>query len=126
MLKFFQKSRPAFGLDISGDSFKFVQLEHRGKGLAVKSFAEVAMPKSSVINDLVTDTKTFNYLVKQALDKPKFGQINTDYVIASLPESKSFVRVIQIPRMSESEADNAVPFEAESFIPMPIDQVYLD
>ena len=29
-------------------------------------------------------------------------------------------------KMSESEADNAVPFEAENFIPMPLDQVYLD
>ena len=48
------------------------------------------------------------------------GKISTGYLVASLPESKSFVRVIQIPPMGESEAENAVPFEAESFIPLPL------
>lgn len=126
MPSFFKKSRSAFGLDISGDSFKIVQLEHRGKNMAVKSYSETPLPKNLIINDAVSDAKTFNYLIKQALDKPRFGQVGTDYVVASLPESKSFVRVIQIPRMSEAEAANAIPYEAESFIPLPIDQVYLD
>jgi type IV pilus assembly protein PilM len=60
------------------------------------------------------------------MDKPQFGRLDTNRAVVSLPESKSFVRVIQIPQMSDSEANNAVPFEAESFIPLPIDQVYLD
>jgi type IV pilus assembly protein PilM len=64
--------------------------------------------------------------VKKTLDKPLYGKFTTNQAVLSLPESKSFVRVIQIPIMSESEAEKAVPFEAENFIPMPVDQVYLD
>jgi type IV pilus assembly protein PilM len=126
MLSLFQKSKSAFGLDISGNSFKIVQLEHRGGNLAVKAYANTPLSKNLIINDTITDSKTLNYLIKQTLDKPQFGQIGTNFVVASLPESKSFVRVIQIPKMSDAEAESAVPFEAESFIPLPVDQVYLD
>jgi type IV pilus assembly protein PilM len=123
---FLSKTLPSFGLDVSGNSFKIARLEQKQKQLKLKSFHEVSLPKGLIINDVITDSKTFDFLLKQALDKPGYGRLDTNHVIASLPESKSFVRVIQIPQMSDSEANNAVPYEAESFIPLPIDQVYLD
>ena len=125
-LNFLSKTLPAFGLDISGTSLKIMYLGKSGKQHSVKAYAEVPLPKSLIMDDAVADTKTFDFLLKQALQKPQFGKLDTNYVVASLPESKSFVRVIQIPKMSEAEAENAVPYEAESFIPMPLDQVYLD
>jgi len=125
-LNFFLKPKKAFALDVSGASFKIFQFERRNDRVAVKGYAETPVPKGLIINDVISDAKTFAFLLKQALDKPQFGHIDTRDAIVSLPESKSFVRVIQIPRMSDAEADNAVPFESENFIPMPIDQVYLD
>ena len=125
-LKLFSKTIPAFGLDISGSSFKFVQVNKNGKDSVIKAYSDIVVPKALIINDAISDPKTFVTLLKQSLDKPQFGRLTSNYVVASLPESKSFVRVIQIPKMSEAEADNAVPYEAESFIPMPLDQVYLD
>lgn len=103
-----------------------MQLEGQAKNMTVKAYTDVAVPKALIVNDVVTDQKNFLTLLKQNLDRPQFGRLGTNYVVASLPESKSFVRVIQIPKMSNSEADNAVPFEAENFIPLPLDQVYLD
>ena len=126
MLKFLSKNISAFGFDLSGSSFKMMQFSKKGKDLQLKSYHETPLPKGLIVNDGITDTKTFNFLLKQALDKPQYGKIDTPYVIASLPESKSFVRVIQIPKMNDAEAENAVPYEAENFIPMPVDQVYLD
>lgn len=123
---FLSKTLPSFGLDVSAGSLKVMQLHRKKQHYAVKAFSETVLPKGLIINDAVSDAKTFNFLLKQTLDKPSFGKIDTNFVVASLPESKSFVRVIQIPRMSEAEAESAVPYEAESFIPMPIDQVYLD
>lgn len=123
---FLSKNLPAFGLDLSSDSLKVMQFNKSGRNYSLKAYSEVQMPKGLIVGDAVTDLKTFDYLLKQTLQKPQFGKIDTNYVVASLPESKSFVRVIQIPKMSQAEAENAVPYEAESFIPMPIDQVYLD
>jgi type IV pilus assembly protein PilM len=126
MFNFFTKTIPAFGLDLSGSSIKVVQLKKGRAGTELKSYTETPLPKGMVINDAVSDSKTFSFLLKESLNKPQYGKIDTNYVVASLPESKSFVRVIQIPKMSIAEAESAVPYEAENFIPMPIDQVYLD
>lgn len=126
MINLFSQSQPAFGLDISGSSFKVMQLGKSGTQTVVKSYTDVLVPKTLVINDVISDAKTFSYLLQQALEKPAFGSLDTRHAVVSLPESKSFVRVIQIPKMSEAEAENAIPYEAESFIPLPIDQVYLD
>lgn len=125
-IKFFSKHISAFGLDLSSESFKIVQFEQAGKTASLQAYSECLLPKGVIINEKITDSKTLSFLLKQALQKPQFGRITTNYVVASLPESKSFVRVVQIPIMSEEEAESAVPYEAESFIPMPLDQVYLD
>lgn len=126
MFNFSQTPQVIFGLDISAGSVKLAEIHKNGKEYSARAFSRVSLPKGAVINDVVADTKTFNYVLKQALDKPQFGRFDSRYAVASLPESKSFIRIIQIPKMSDAEAEAAVPFEAESFIPLPIDQVYLD
>ena len=126
MFNFFKHQENAFGLDVTGSSFKLFQLKIEGKTLAVQGFSDVPLPKGLIINDGISDTKTFVYLLKQALLKPESGKLTGNFVVASLPESKSFVRVIQVPIMNDSELETAVPVEAESFIPLPLDQVYLD
>jgi type IV pilus assembly protein PilM len=126
MASFLSKTLPAFGLDVSTNSLKFMQLKHNGAEVEIKSYHEAPLSKGMIVNDAITDTKSFNYLLKEALSKPQYGKLDTMHVVASLPETKSFVRVIQIPKMSETEAANAIPYEAENFIPMPVEQVYLD
>jgi len=123
---FFIKPQTGFGLDISSSSVKLWEFERKGKGLSVKGYSALALPKGLVNADMITDRATFAHIFKQAIEKPVFGHFSSKYAVVNLPETKSFVRVIQIPRMSEIEAESAIPFEAENFIPMPIDQVYLD
>lgn len=126
MFGLFRQPQPAFGLDVSGSSFKIFQLDFGKKNVGVKCYSDIPVPKGLIVNDEIVDNKTFVYLLKENLTKPQYGRLTTNYAVVSLPESKSFVRVIQMPLMSESEAESAVPFEAESFIPLPVDQVYLD
>ncbi len=126
MFNLFEKSKKAFGLEVSSSTIKAMQLENKKGNLSVRGYASADLPKGLIVNDSVSDAKTLSFLVKKMLEKPDMGRVDAEYCVVSLPESKSFVRVIQIPIMGEAEADSAVPFEAESFIPMPIDQVYLD
>src|SRR6185295_9567788 len=102
MFNIFSKTQPAFGLDLSANALKVFEFEKNSKQLVVKGYSDAPLPKGLIVNDVVTDVTTFQYLLKQVLDKPRFGHINTNYAVVSLPESKSFVRVIQIPRMSDT------------------------
>ncbi len=122
----FKIALPAFGLQLNGTAVKMMQLERSGPAVRVRSFANANLPKNVVASDTILDENTLARFIEQCLQQPAYGRINTNRVIVSLPETKSFVRVIHLPVMSEQELENAVPFEAEAYIPLPIDQVYFD
>ncbi len=122
----FSNQKKAFGLDVSGSALKILELGKSGKEVKLRAFSDVPLPKGMIVNEAFADGKAFSQMLKASLQKCQHGQLHTDYAVVSLPESKSFVRVIQIPQMSDSEAQSAVPVEAESFIPLPVDQVDLD
>ena len=43
-----------------------------------------------------------------------------------MPEEPSFLDVIELPKMKSEEVNNALLYEIENHIPMPIEQVYFD
>src|SRR4030042_99470 len=53
-------------------------------------------------------------------------KIKTNKVICSLPETKAFLRIVSLPKMKEDEIKEAIKWEMEANIPLPIDQVYYD
>src|SRR3989338_9479720 len=79
-----------------------------------------------MINFLTLKTETFGLDINDAVATVKGEKLKTKYVIASLPEEKSFSQVIQMPKMKKGELKSAVLFESENYIPLPIDRVYLD
>jgi type IV pilus assembly protein PilM len=52
--------------------------------------------------------------------------MGSDAVIASIPETQSFLRVIDIPVMEESEVTEAVQWEVAQHIPFGLENVYID
>lgn len=122
----FQRNEPAFGMHLNGTALKFIQFEKKNDKLSVLGYSSVPLPKNLIANDAILDAGALSSLIQQSLLKPQFGRISTRRVVVSVPESKSFIRVIHIPEMSESQAENAVMFEAEAYIPLPMDQVYFD
>ena len=59
-------------------------------------------------------------------DSVKGEKLKTNYLIASLPEEKTFLQVIQMPRLPQEDLKSAVIYETENYIPLPIEEVYLD
>lgn len=125
-LHFFEKTESFFGLHLNGTALKFIQLEPVGDKQKIVGFSNVPLPANLISNEDIVDHKGLVRLVEQSLLHPEYGKITTNRVVFSIPESKSFVRVIRMNTMSEGELENAVLFEAEAYIPLPMDQVYFD
>ncbi len=125
-LNIFKTVIPSFGLQMNGTTMKFMQLRMSGSSVAIQSYAHLDLPKGGMSGDVIVDSDGLADFIKSSIQKPTFGKLTTNHVTVTLPESKSFVRVIHIPRITESEIDNAILFEAEAYIPLPIDQVYCD
>ncbi|MFQ6049564.1 MAG: type IV pilus assembly protein PilM [Candidatus Paceibacterales bacterium] len=126
MLDFLTLKPEAFGLDISDLSLKIVKLKKRGKFLALASFGEEEIKPRIIKEGEIKDEKALIEIIKTAIKKVKGEKLKTKYVVASLPEEKAFLQVIQMPRMPEEDLKSAIIYEAENYIPLPIEQVYLD
>lgn len=122
----FTPKEPAFAMHLTGSSLKLIQFVERKGEVHVQAFAHVPLPKDAMRDDTISNAEVLSALIQKTVEAPTFGHVSTKRVAITLPESKSFVRIIEIPKMADSEIDNAVLFEAESYVPMPMDQVYYD
>ncbi len=116
----------AFGLDISDLCLRIAKLKKRGRFFRLVSWGEEKIKSGIVEQGEIKNEDVLAGIIKQLLTKVKGERITTKYVVASLPEKKAFLQVIQMPKMEQEELKTAVPFEAENYVPLPIEKVYLD
>lgn len=123
---FLDLKHEAFGLDINDSSLKIVKLKKKQKGFILSSFNDAKIAPGIIEDGVIKNEASLARIIKFAYDTAKGNKIKTKYVVAALPEEKSFMQVIQMPKMNDEELKVAVPLEAENYIPLPIDEVYLD
>lgn len=126
MFKILDLKPEAFGLDFSDLSLKIVKLEKKWGKLRLASFGETAIKPGIIKNGEIKDKKSLVGIIKKAISGIKGKKLKTKYLIASLPEEKAFLQVIQMPFLSKEDLKSAVIYEAENYIPLPIEEVYLD
>lgn len=126
MLEFLTLKPEAFGMDISDLSLKIIKLKKKGDFLGLASFGEMEIKPGLIEEGEVKDEEKLAKTIKEAVLKVKGEKLKTRRVIVSLPEEKAFLQVIQLPIMEEKDLKSAVQFEAENYVPLPIEEVYLD
>lgn len=113
-----------FSLDLSDLSVKTLQLERMGSIDKIRSFSALAVPSGYIEDGNILDKEKTAQLIKEAVRKAGPKKINTNKVICSIPESKAFLRIINIPKVNKEEVREAVKWELEANIPLTSDQVY--
>lgn len=125
--KLFYKDKPLFGLDIGANSIKVMQLERESNHVAVTGYGVIRFEKPATENGVITDFESLAKSMLELFDKHINGKITTRRVAATIPASNAYSRVVNLPvSLSKKELDEAVRFEAQQYIPIPIDDLYLD
>jgi type IV pilus assembly protein PilM len=125
MRKFHSFIRPiGMGFDISDRSAKFILFQEEKK-VDIRTYGEIEIPEGFIQNG---EIKKEDELVKfftswRQKEKKRLG---TPPLVVSLPEEKSFLRLIQMPRLKREEISNAVRWEIEANIPLPPDELIYD
>ncbi|MDQ1284556.1 MAG: hypothetical protein QG620_904, partial [Patescibacteria group bacterium] len=113
-------------MDLSDLSVKVFQMEKRGKIDKIRSFCSLDIPEGCIEDGRIVDKETVSEVIRNAVKKAGPEKINTRKVICSIPESKAFLRIINVPKIEEAEAGEAIKWEIEANIPLSVDQVYFD
>ncbi|NQU99766.1 MAG: type IV pilus assembly protein PilM [Parcubacteria group bacterium] len=122
----FINNKKAFGLEISDFSLKAFWLKKKGNNYEIASHNRLRLPKGLVVEGEIKKEDEVALLVQELLGSAKSQKIIAPYVVSSLPENKTFVRIIKVPQMSKKDLEEAIKWEAENHIPISIDDAYID
>lgn len=121
----FYKDKPIFGLDIGFSSMKVMQIDSSNKPTIVGYGFNHFDPKAKD-NGVIVDYEAIAQAAEELFKSKIIGDITTRRVCFTVPASRTFSRVIKLPRLSSKELADAVRMEAEQYIPVPIDDLYID
>lgn len=124
----FHKERPLLGLDIGHSSTKIMQLERssgkkpRVAGYGVSNY----YPGNAISDGVIVNHEALAGSLRELLSQRLIGTISTKRVACTVPTSHTFNRPMSLPPMNKQKIDDAVRLEAEQYIPIPIENLYLD
>lgn len=122
-----------FGLDISDWSLRIVQLKKRRAfhkkeiKIDLVSFNEMALPSGLIQDGEIKNPEKIAQLVKKLVREAKGKKIKTKYLVSSLPETQTFIKVIDVPFViKDGEAPGDIKDEIIKHIPLSLEETCLD
>lgn len=113
----------AFGLDIGTTSMKVVWLDRENTTTKYLSSLTAFTPAQGMQSESPFDHQEMAKLINKLVIDAK---IATNNVNIALPENHVFTKVIDMPILSEKELSTAIYWEAEQYIPAPLETMRLD
>jgi type IV pilus assembly protein PilM len=117
---------PQFGFDIGTHSVKIVQLRRAGGSTVVQGYGEGYFPRDAVAEGIIADPQQIAKAIAPLLKKLTYGRLTSRRVIIGLPATKLFTRTLQLPAMNSADLSQAVHYEVEQYVPVPIADLYVD
>lgn len=119
---------PFFGLDLKESTLRLAWIKKgRKKRPYLASCGSYPLLSPDLLKQgRIQKPNALASAIQELLASVEGEKIKTPYVAVSLPEEKSFIRMIQLPRMPRQKIAQAVFAEAEAYIPFTLEEVYLD
>lgn len=119
------KSNYPIGLDISNNVLRLVQLNKIGKKNKIQALGSVDIEKGIIEDGEIKNEDKVLEKINQLIRKPLFGKVSSDRVVACLPETKTFIKLIKVEK-SPNQISEIIESEIEKHIPYAINEVYFD
>ncbi|MFH1088669.1 MAG: type IV pilus assembly protein PilM [Patescibacteria group bacterium] len=108
------------GIDLGKNSFRALELERRKEGLVVTHIGTYESPKINFDSENKEDLDSYAAALKEFISESGF---TSPFVSVGLDEKYIYMRTIKLPQMNDRDLENAVNFEAEQYIPLPLSEV---
>lgn len=113
------------GIDISDKSIKLVQLSD-DKNRRLLAYGGDDLPDAAIENGVIVQPKMVQDALLSMMKKQRISLRERHTIVASISETQSFLRVIEIPEMNEDEIGEAIQWEVAQHIPFGLENVYID
>lgn len=113
------------GLDISDLSLKLFQLNKFGDKIKIQAINKLELPAGLIEAGEIKNKTELIKIIGQLINKCKYGKVSSAEVTACLPESKTFIKLIEIEKTPNDQLE-VIKAEIEKHIPLPTQEMYFD
>lgn len=113
------------GIDISDRSVKLIQVSS-GDSPRLQTACWSSLPPNIIRRGVIQDITGMIVALKDSLTRCSPIPIESGKAVLSIPETQSFVRVLELPTMTPTELEEAVQWAVRQHIPFDLERVYLD
>lgn len=120
----FYNTKPIIGLDISKTSIRVVSVD-RSKML-VHGYGSVDLDPSKMGDDLEESQEYLTSKIDDLFRNNIIGKLDSERAVLGVPAARTFSRTFTLPVDKASSIKEAVNLEVEQYIPMPLENLYVD
>lgn len=117
-----KKSIP-IGLDIGTNLFRAVQLAPGSPKPQLINYGSIKVPVGAVVEGEIVDIEAAGYALSQLW---KAAGFTSKDVIIGIASQRVVVRLVGMPYMEQSELAGAIQFQAQDYIPIPVEEAIID
>jgi type IV pilus assembly protein PilM len=115
-----------FGLDISDLSFKLAGVYKKKNNFELVNYNKANIPSGYFDDGKIIKIQECANLIKELVNSSQGPKIKTKFTHVCLPEKHTFIKIINLPPMSEAEIPSAIEWAAEHHLPFSLDEIYFD
>lgn len=108
------------GLDVGSTTIKIIELSKEGKGWRLKASGVVGY--NGKAPEYTKDDKEIAPVAEAIKKLHKEAKISSKDIAIALPEAQVYTRTVKFPLLTDAEIASAVRWEAEQYIPIPIQE----
>ncbi len=117
------KKNQLVGLDIGSHSIKLVEIDDSKKGMILKNFGIVHLPKDTIVEGSIKEIEVAATAIRNLF---KNLNVKNKNVATSISGFSVIVKKISIAKRDEAALESSIQEEAEQYIPFDISDVNLD
>jgi type IV pilus assembly protein PilM len=119
---FRRKEIVPLAIELGTDSIKVMKISETLPPKILK-VGMVSTPYGTIKDGFITDPRGVGNVLSKLLHE---NQIRDKICVTAISGQQVIMRIIKLPPMSEEEVRQAISYQAEKYIPFPIDQVIVD
>jgi len=126
--RLFYKDKLICGLDIGSNNIKVMQINpsSKGKKRQVVGYGVCDYDPKAIKDGVIVNPALLAKATKELFEKKLIGAIDTRRVALGLPVARTYSRVMNLPKLNKKDLNEAVRTEIQQYIPVLIDDLYLD
>ncbi len=126
----FFRGGTVLGIDIGTVSIKAVELTREGEVFSLANYGILGTKKYLYFQNQAIQTSSLKISEKETAEMlrtlMKEMRPKTNLVVCSIPAFTSFTTVLDMPLLSSDEMARSITFQAQQYIPMPINEVSVE